>query len=257
MREWWLRTVLVLSAPRAVFVALRADSGEEAAQRVGAGARDRLARRDRLRALDARDGAHHGRNATARLRRAARRGLGVPRRRPLRRARLLGARRRCCTPRPSGSARRARYRRSRHVLAFAAVPVALSLAALAGRSCCSTETRSSTPAVPTPGPAARSSRSPRLGFLAWSRCLLVIGVRAVHGWRLGRAPCRDRGAARDPARPSTCSDRGAREGGLEPLELRLGDRVGVLLLGERAVADRRRRRRRAPPGSRRRARRSA
>ena len=33
MREWWLRTVLVLSAPRAVFVALRDDSNEEAAQR--------------------------------------------------------------------------------------------------------------------------------------------------------------------------------------------------------------------------------
>ena len=32
-RAWWLRTALVLSAPRAVFVALRADDDEDAAQR--------------------------------------------------------------------------------------------------------------------------------------------------------------------------------------------------------------------------------
>src|SRR4051794_25806261 len=33
MREWWLRTVLVLQAPRAVFTALRDDSPEAAADR--------------------------------------------------------------------------------------------------------------------------------------------------------------------------------------------------------------------------------
>ena len=33
MREWWLRTVLVLHSPRAVFVALRDDDPEAAAQR--------------------------------------------------------------------------------------------------------------------------------------------------------------------------------------------------------------------------------
>ena len=29
MRDWWLRAVLVLSAPRAVFVALRSDDPED------------------------------------------------------------------------------------------------------------------------------------------------------------------------------------------------------------------------------------
>ena len=33
MREWWLRTVLVLQSPRAVFAALRDDSPEAAADR--------------------------------------------------------------------------------------------------------------------------------------------------------------------------------------------------------------------------------
>ena len=58
MREWWLRTVLVLTAPRAVFAALRDDSPEAAASRAEPVLADRLARRDRLRARDARLPAH-------------------------------------------------------------------------------------------------------------------------------------------------------------------------------------------------------
>ena len=39
----------------------------------------------------------------------------------------------------------------------------------------------------TAAPPGRCSRLRWLGFLAWSICLLVIGVRAVHGWTWARA----------------------------------------------------------------------
>jgi hypothetical protein len=79
------------------------------------------------------------------------------------------------------------YRRSRHVLALAAVPVVLSLLlvwpvrlALYGgdvfRSGGSDH-----------GSGVTALRAAEAGFLLWSLVLLVLGVRAVHGWSLGRA----------------------------------------------------------------------
>lgn len=59
------------------------------------------------------------------------------------------------------------YRRARHVLAYACVPLALSLIV---------------------SPVGRSAFSwVFLVFVAWSAGLLAIGVRAVHGWTWGRA----------------------------------------------------------------------
>jgi hypothetical protein len=59
------------------------------------------------------------------------------------------------------------YRRARHVLAFACVPLALSLVL---------------------APAGRDAFAwIVLAFVAWSAALLVIGVRAVHGWTWARA----------------------------------------------------------------------
>jgi hypothetical protein len=59
------------------------------------------------------------------------------------------------------------YRRSRHVLAFASVPLALSLVfAPTGRDVFAWIV---------------------LAFVAWSAALLVVGVRAVHGWTWLRA----------------------------------------------------------------------
>jgi len=78
------------------------------------------------------------------------------------------------------------YRRSRHVLAFAAVPVALSLVlwplklALFGSSLFHAGGDDSST-------AGKVFAVAWLGFLAWSICLLVIGVRAVHGWTWARA----------------------------------------------------------------------
>jgi hypothetical protein len=78
------------------------------------------------------------------------------------------------------------YRRSRHVLAFAAAPIALSLVlwpvklALYGddlfRSGGSDH-----------GTGAQVFWALQLAAIVWFAALLVIGVRAVHGWTWGRA----------------------------------------------------------------------
>ena len=217
MREWWLRTVLVLSG---------AEGGlRRAARRRRRGGGDRGPSRC-SRSCCSPGSPSCSRRSTAgapdgrpRLRRAARRRLGVPRRRPLRRLRLLAARRGAARLGARRSARRASFRRSRHLLAFAAVPVVLSLLlwpvearALrrrlfrAGGADAGTRRRA-------------SSRSPRSASLAWAAALLVVGVRAVHGWswagralRRAAAPVAVARAARLPgARPRR------RERGLEPL----------------------------------------
>jgi hypothetical protein len=71
------------------------------------------------------------------------------------------------------------YRRARHVLAFASVPIALSLVlwpvklGLYGGSDAATGAKILTGAF--------------IGACVWAGVLLVIGIRAVHGWSWGRA----------------------------------------------------------------------
>jgi hypothetical protein len=78
------------------------------------------------------------------------------------------------------------YRRARHVLAFAAVPIALSLLvwpfelALWGDALFR---RGGADA----GGGGKLFEAIDLVLLLWSACLLVIGVRTVHGWTWGRA----------------------------------------------------------------------
>jgi hypothetical protein len=78
------------------------------------------------------------------------------------------------------------YRRARHVLAFAAVPIALSLLvwplelALWGDALFR---RGGADA----GSGGRLFEAIDLALLLWSACLLLIGVRTVHGWTWGRA----------------------------------------------------------------------
>jgi hypothetical protein len=157
VREWWLRTVLVLQAPRPVFAALRDESSESVGDRSEpvllvvwlAGIALALASN----AASSYDGVllavwaflAGGITGVAAywffgaLLFAATRVLGS-----------LGT-----------------YRRARHVLAFACVPLALSLVV---------------------SPLGRGAFSWLvLVFVAWSAVLLVIGVRAVHGWTWGRA----------------------------------------------------------------------
>ena len=176
-RDWWLRTLLVLQAPRAAFAALRDDSQEAASLRAEpvllvvwlAGMASVLSTATAGRLLDDPDydgllvavwtfiaGGLYGGFAYWLFGAALHGGV-----------KAFGS---------QGS-----YRRSRHVLAFAAVPIALSLLlwpvklALWGDD------------LFHRGGADAGGGGAVLGvlsaaFLAWSVVLLVIGVRAVHGW---------------------------------------------------------------------------
>jgi hypothetical protein len=183
VREWWLRTVLVLTAPRAVFVALRQDSPEEAAERSEpvllvvwlAGIAFLLATRTTSHVMD-QDEAPHGLVLAvwAFLAGGLVGGLaywllgGLLHRVGL----ALGS---------QGS-----YRRARHVLAFAAVPVALSLVlwpfklALYGDALFHRGGADG-------GAGGAAFEIVLAAFLAWSASLLLVGVRSVHGWTWGRA----------------------------------------------------------------------
>jgi hypothetical protein len=181
-RDWWLRTVLVLQAPRAVFLALRDDTADAAADRAEpvllvillAGIATVLSTGTAGRLLDDSDydgvvvaiwaflgGALYG-IAGYWLFGALLHG-GV---------RALGSR---------GS-----YRRTRHLLAFAAVPVALSLVllpvklALYGADLFHRGGSDS-------GSGGEAFGVLSLAFLAWAVALLFVGVRAVHGWTSGRS----------------------------------------------------------------------
>ena len=121
-RDWWLRTLLVLQSPHSVFVHLRDDSDEAAEARqepvtaivflagiagvLATTVAGQAARRPRDRSLDGRC-------------------LGGHRRRLLRHRLLLRDRRVRLGASLAGSV--GSYRRARHVLAFASVPITLTL----------------------------------------------------------------------------------------------------------------------------------
>lgn len=182
MRDWWLRTLLVLQRPRPVFVALRDESRESLSDRaepillivILAGIAGVLSTRTAGSLLDDGDyddvlvffwsfiaGGLYGLFGYFAVGGILHGGV-----------RALGS---------EGT-----YRRSRHLLAFASVPLALSLIvwpvklAMFG------------------GDVFRSGGSDSgaggavfeviwIGFVLWSAALLVIGVRAVHGWTWARA----------------------------------------------------------------------
>jgi hypothetical protein len=182
VREWWLRTVLVLTAPAAVFAALRDDSPETASKRSEpvlliiwlAGMAYVLSTPTAAHLMDDHDydgllvavwtflaGGLFGGLAYFVLG-AALHGVDV----------ALGS---------QGS-----YRRARHLLAFAAVPVALSLLlwpvelALWGSALFHA-------GGPDAGSGGKVFEVVQAALLFWSAGLLVIGVRVVHGWSWGRA----------------------------------------------------------------------
>jgi hypothetical protein len=180
MRDWWLRTLLVLQRPRPVFVALRDESRPSLSDRaepillvtwlsgiaailVDAATYLDDPTRD---ALDLAIWVFLGGGIYAVAGYFVFGGLlhaGV---------KALGS---------QGS-----YRRSRHVLAFAAVPLALSLVlwpmklALYGEDWFRTGGRDT-------GAGGAVFDVLTYGFAAWSLVLLVVGVRSVHGWTWGRA----------------------------------------------------------------------
>ena len=182
-RTWWLRAPAVLVAPRAVFASLR-DDGDEAAE----------ARQEPLIAIAALAGISVvlstrtfremlNNNSVSlvvvpvlafiagTLYGAVVYWLGG--------GLLHGASRRL------GS--RGSYRRARHALALAATPLALSLLAfwpirlvVFGEDLFRT-------GGDDYGRGDAVFGGVYLGFVAWSMLLLLVGVRAVHGWTWGRA----------------------------------------------------------------------
>ena len=180
MRDWWLRTLLVLQRPRAVFVALRVDDPDEVGERgepvllivwlVGMAAM--LA--DATTYLDdaTRDGVDLALWVFAAGGMSGAFAYFVVGWILHRVVKALGS--------------HGTYRRARHVLAFAAVPIALSLVlwpfklALYGEDWFRTGGRDA-------GAATVAFDVLAAGFCAWSIALLAIGVRAVHGWSWQRA----------------------------------------------------------------------
>ncbi len=183
MREWWIRTILVLSAPRPVFAALRDDGNESAALRSEpvllvvwlAGIAFVLSTRTAAHLMDGANGYDPLIVAVWTFLAGGLYGGvfywllgGVLHRVAL----LLGS---------QGS-----YRRARHVLAFASVPVALSLVLLPVKLAAYGSALFHE-GGPDSGTGGKVFEALGIAFLLWSACLLVIGVRAVHGWSLGRA----------------------------------------------------------------------
>jgi hypothetical protein len=182
MRDWWLRTLLVLQRPRPVFVALRDDSKESMSDRAEpvllvillAGIAGVLSTRSAGQLMD--DGDYDnllvavwaflaggvygifGYFAFGAILHGGGRALGS----------------------------QGTYRRARHVLAFAATPIALSLVlwpiklAVYGDALFRSGGSDHTPGM-------RVFDALELAFLLWAAALLVIGVRAVHGWTWSRA----------------------------------------------------------------------
>jgi hypothetical protein len=182
MREWWLRTILVLQSPRAVFVALREDTPEAAANRsepvllivLLAGIAFVLSTRTAAHLMDDHD--YDGLLVAVWTLLAGFLYGGVVY--WFFGAVLHGAVRRLGS---HGS-----FRRTRHVLAFAAVPLALSLVlwplklAFFGSDLFR---RGGADA----GAGGKVFVVLGLFFAVWAGALLVLGVRAVHGWTWARA----------------------------------------------------------------------
>ena len=181
MRDWWLRTLLVLQRPRPVFVALRDDSDESVGNRaepillivILAGVAAVLMTSTAAHLMDDSSydaavtaiwiflvGSIQGVTAYFVIGWFLHRG-----------ARAVGS--------------QGTYRRSRHVFAFACVPVALSLVlwpvklSLYGDDWFHAGGRDT-------GVGGGIFDLLTYTFFAWALVLLVIGVRAVHGWTWSR-----------------------------------------------------------------------
>jgi hypothetical protein len=194
VRDWWLRTLLVLQAPRAVFAALRDDSPEAAGDRAEpvlavmllAGIAAVLSTRTAAHLMDDNNydatlvavwafvaGSLYGAAAYWLFGWMLHRG-----------ALAYGS---------AGS-----YRRARHVLAFAAVPIAFSLVLLPVKlALYGTDVfhRGGADA----GTGGKVFATLQLAFFVWAGALLLVGVRAVHGWSWARAGAAVTAAAALPA----------------------------------------------------------
>jgi hypothetical protein len=182
-RAWWLRVPAVLIAPRPVFAALRDDSDEAA-----------HARQDPVATIVALAGI-----AGALLSPVARHILNDPSNsnvtipvwafiggtlEGLALYFVLGA---CLWAAARGLGSLGSYRRARHVLAFAAAPLALSLLTLWPVRIAVYGTDLFRTGGDDYGRGDAIFGAFALGFCAWSVIWLLIGVRTVHGWTWARA----------------------------------------------------------------------
>ena len=183
MRDWWLRTLLVLQRPRPVFVALRDESRESLSDRAEpvllivllAGIAGVLSTRTAGRLLD--DSDYDGVLVFfwSFLAGGLVRGL-----------RLLRGRRDPARRREGCSARRARIAARGTCWRSPSVPLALSLVVwpvklgVFGDDVFRSGGSDS-------GAGGTVFELIWIGFVLWSAALLVIGVRAVHGWTWARA----------------------------------------------------------------------
>jgi hypothetical protein len=182
MRDWWLRALLVLQRPRPVFVALRDDDPASLGDRsepvlaiiLLAGMATVLSTTTAGHLLD--DGSYDGLLVAiwAFIAGGIYGGIAYF---------VLGG---LLDRSVKALGSQGTYRRSRQIVAFAAVPVALSLVlwpvklALYGEDVFRSGGRDG-------GSGAHIFPALTLGFAAWSAALLVIGVRSVHGWSWARA----------------------------------------------------------------------
>ena len=179
-RDWWLRALLVLQRPGLVFAAMRSDADEEDRQEpllaiiLLAGVAGVLMTNLASRVLDDYEldalslsvwvfiaGAIYGIAVYFAL------GALV-----LVGERLAGS---------TGS-----YRRSRHVLAFACVPLVLTFLVVAVRVAAFGEDAFRSGGSDT-GAGGTVIEALELAAIAWSAALLVVGIRTVNGWSWTRA----------------------------------------------------------------------
>jgi hypothetical protein len=182
MRDWWLRTLLVLQRPRPVFVALRDTDSESLSDRsepvlaivILAGIAGALATSTAGHLLDDRD--YDGLLvAIWAFLGGGLYGMFVY---------WFGGALLHLGAKAAGS--QGSYRRSRQVLAFAAVPIALSLVAWPVKLALYGEDVFRSGGHDSAGGAHFFSA---IAFVAavWAAELLVVGVRSVHGWTWPRA----------------------------------------------------------------------
>ncbi len=182
-RAWWVRALLVLQAPRSVFVAVREDSPEslEARQEpitalvILAGIAWVLSSGAAGTLLDA--GGYDG-VVIAIWAFIVGSLFGLASYWVLGAALHVAAR---------GFGSVGTYRRARHIVGFAAAPIALSLVLVPPLRLALYGGDVFRRGGADEGSLARALEILEFAFVAWAAALLVIGVRAVHGWTWARA----------------------------------------------------------------------
>lgn len=183
-REWWLRTLAVFQSPRAVFAALRDDSEDQAAARqepvlalvLLGGMAAVLSTGAIRRLLD--DPAVDGVLVVAIVVFLAGGLYGIA-------SYWLGGAFLHAGLRGAGG--RGSFRRARHLLAFSAAPLALSLVVVWPLRLAIYGSDSFRTGGSDEGLGALIFEAVAAAFMLWSAALLVVGVRAVHGWTILRA----------------------------------------------------------------------